>query len=193
MCKKVSIFLAVALVVALFSLSVVQAETVTIGSGDAVYRDMDIIWMPALWLVGHTGIYIGGNQVIHMQSSGCVKADFSKSFNNGYWGSFYAGGSYVADQRVKEANRLFNTVHPKFDFYDYKSFGDATKPRGRCDGMVEWCFEKCGDQVAFDFGWAMLTPQIQWKSSRITRRYTTARGKVTYNATSVSLVPGFFE
>ncbi len=184
MCKKVFSFLAVALVVLCFSLSAVQAETVPIGSGDAVYRDMDTPFL-FMCLVGHTGIYIGGKTVVHMQSAGCQKVDFSNFFDKMYWGSSYAGNSDAAKKRVAEANRLFDKVKPQFNWTSYKSFG-AKKPCGRCDGLSEWCFEKAGNDVTNDSSCATLTPQKQWKSGKVTRRYTTFFGNL---ALSTALVP----
>lgn len=180
MCKKVSIFLAVALFVLFFSLPVAKAETVPMGSGDAVYRNMESL----AWIIGHTGIYVGDSKVVHMQQAGCQKVDIS-NFNVGYWGSSYAGNSKAAENRVKEAKRLLETVKPNFHWTSYKNFGDK-KPLGRCDGLTEWCFEKAGNDVTNDSGCLTLTPQKQWQSTKVTRRYTTTWGNLALSTSIVS-------
>ncbi|MFH1564246.1 MAG: hypothetical protein ABIC82_00100 [bacterium] len=188
MFKKVVSCLAVLLVALFFSLSVAQSATV--GFGDAVFRDMDS-WYMALWLVGHTGIYIGGGKVVHMQGSGCEKADMSNFTNTRYWGSFYSGNYFAAKNRVDEANTFLS---PKaiYDFWSYKNFS-GNSPKGRCDGLVEHCFEKFGANVVNDYHWSTLTPQTQWRSNKISRRYTTSRGKTAYNTDVIPLIPGIFE
>ncbi|MFH1564939.1 MAG: NlpC/P60 family protein [bacterium] len=180
MCKKVSIFLAVVLFILFFSLPVAKAKTVPMGNGDAVYRNMESL----AWIIGHAGIYVGGSKVVHMQQAGCQKVNIS-NFNVGYWGSSYVGDSKVAKKRVDEANRLFNIVMPKFHGISYKNFGDK-KPLGRCDGLTEWCFEKAGNDITNDSGYLTLTPQKQWQSTKVTRRYTTTWGKLSLSASLAS-------
>lgn len=171
MFKKVFGCLIAVLVVLCFSLSTSYAWY--INSGDAVYRDLDTIMIPVR-LIGHAGLYIGGNQVVHMQKPRCEQADFSNFFNKRFWGSFCAGNYFVAKNRVQEANRILSKK-AKYDFYSYKSFGD-NNPVGRCDGMVEYCYEKFGTDVANDYHWSALTPQMQWKSTKTITNDITSRG-----------------
>ncbi len=73
-------------------------------AGDGVYRDMNTGILLAK-IVGHAGICIGNFEVIHMQKPRIEKTALV-NFYPDYWGSFYAGNSFAAKKRVKEANRL---------------------------------------------------------------------------------------
>lgn len=185
MFKKVFGFLTVALVV-LFVLSAprVGLSGAMPESGDAVYRDMDMK-SSAIKLVGHAGLFIGNFEVIHMQYPCIEKTNLTTNFYAGYWGSFYAGNYDVAKKRTKEVKELFSKK-AKYSFTNYKSFGDK-KPRGRCDGLVEWCFEKFGNDVVNDYHWSSLTPQMQWQSGAITKRYSSTRGKEAYSAELIDI------
>lgn len=172
MLKKVFGFLIVALTVLLFSLSTSYAWYAN--SGDGIYRDLDTIMIPVR-LIGHAGMCIGGGQVIHMQKPRCQKASFSNFLYKRFWGSFCAGNYDVARKRAQEANRILSKS-AKYDFYSYKSFS-GNSPKGRCDGMVEHCYEQYGNDVANDYHWSSLTPQMQWQSTKTTTNYITSRGR----------------
>lgn len=153
-------------------------------AGDAVYRDLDTN-RAAIKLVGHAGLFIDNFEVIHMQYPCIEKTDLTTNFYASYWGSFYAGSLKTAKKRVEEVRNLLKGK-AKYSFTNYKSFGDK-KPRGRCDGLVEWCFEKFGNDVVNDYHWSSLTPQMQWQSSNATKRYLTKHGKEAYSAELVDI------
>ncbi len=153
--------------------------------GDAVYRDINTD-RKAIKLAGHAGMAIGNLEVIHMQYPEIERTTLT-NFYVDYWGSFYAGNSKAAENRVKEAKVLL-LKHVKYSLTYYKSFGGEKACCGRCDGLIEWCYEKAGnDIVANDSIWHKISPQLQWKSSKITKRYSTARGKTAYNSALVGI------
>lgn len=186
MFRKVSSSLVLIVLVVFFSLSF--ARVGMSGSmpeeGDAVYRDIDTS-ITSIKLVGHAGLYIGNFIVIHMQFPQIARGDLSNSFYVDYWGSFYSGGPLAAKARAKEATLLF-IKNVGYSFINYKSFGDKN-PCGRCDGLVQWCYAKAGTKVTDDNGWTTLSPQMQWKSSKITKRYSSARGKTAYNSALIGV------
>lgn len=147
MVRKVFSFLAVIAFVVFFSL--VFTRVGMSGSmpeaGDAVYRDIDTS-ITSIKLVGHAGIYIGNFEVIHMQYPKIAKGDLSNSFYVDYWGSFYAGNSKAAENRVKKAKELLK-IGATYSFMGYKNF-DWTypmQPHGRCDGLIEYCYAIAGN------------------------------------------------
>ncbi len=190
MFRKVSISLILTALVVFFSLSF--ARVGMSGSmpeaGDAVYRDIDTS-ITSIKLVGHAGLYIGNSEVIHMQYPRIAKGDLVNSFYVDYWGSFYAGNNNAAKKRVEKAKELLK-IGATYSFMGYKNF-DWTypmQPHGRCDGLIEYCYEIVDkDIVPNDNGWTKLSPQLQWKSSRITKRYSSARGKTAYNSALIGV------
>src|SRR4030042_629466 len=159
-------------------------------AGDAVYRDIDTS-ITSIKLVGHAGIYIGNFEVIHMQYPRIAKGNLVSTFYADYWGSFYAGDSKAPKKIVEEANNLLNKK-VAYSFLGYKNF-DLSKlsplqAHGRCDGLVEFCYEKAGnDIVPNDNGWTKLSPQLQWKSSKPVNRFTSARGKTAKDSALIAV------
>ncbi len=192
MFKKIYSSLAVIALVVFFSLSFARVGMSGSMSevGDAVYRDIDTK-TASIKLVGHAGIYIGNFEVIHMQYPRITKGDLVNSFYVDYWGSFYAGNYDAAKNRVKEANKLLDKK-VAYSFLGYKNFNlsklSPMQPHGRCDGLVEYCYAIAGDDIVpNDNGWTTLSPQMQWKSSKTTKRFTSVRGKTAYNSALIGV------
>lgn len=186
MSKKVFSFLAVMLVVLLVVLSIprVGMSGAMPEAGDAVYRDLGTNIVSAK-LIGHAGVFIGNFEVVHMQYPKVQKVALT-NFYVDYWGSFYTNNYDVAQKIAKEAKNLLSK-NVKYSFFNYKSFGSKYAPKGRCDGLDEWCYEKGGIDITNDYHWSALSPQMQWKSGAITRRYTTTRGTEAKNSALVDI------
>lgn len=153
-------------------------------AGDAVYRDLDTNIVSAK-LIGHAGVFIGNFEVVHMQYPKIQKVALT-NFYVDYWGSFYAKNYDAASKIAREATSLLSK-NAMYGFFNHKSFGSKYAPKGRCDGLAEWCYEKGGIDVVNDYHWSSLTPQMQWKSGAITRRYITTRGTEAKNSALVDL------
>lgn len=191
MSKKIFSSLAVIVLIVFFSLSFARIgmSGSMPGEGDAVYRDINTT-ITSIKLAGHAGLCIGNLEVIHMQKPRIERTALT-NFYVDYWGSFYAGNYDAAKKRANEARRLF-LKNIGYSFTSYKSFGIA-KPYGRCDGLVEWCFEKGGNDIVIaDYIWHKISPQLQWRSSKITKRYSTARGN-TANTSALVGIDSTFE
>lgn len=136
--------------------------------GDGVYRNMDRWGCES---TGHAGMDVGSNNVVHMEETGCYLENFSSSFSRNYWGSITQGNSKSAEARIEKAKNIFKQ-QPQYSFFIYKQYPS----KFRCDGLVEYCFEKAGGDIVPDWGWATLSPYAQWISNKITRRNITALG-----------------
>jgi len=185
MLKRIFGFLVVVLVALFFSLSTarIAISGAMPEAGDAVYRDIATN-TASIKLIGHAGVFVGNFEVVHMQWPQIQKVQLT-NFYVDYWGSFYVGGPLAAKNRAEEARKLFSKS-AKYSFFSHKNFG-AKKPSGRCDGLIEHCCEKAGNNIVNDYHWSALSPQMQWKSNAITKRYTTTRGKTAYSSALIDV------
>ncbi len=140
------------------------------GGGDGVFRDMQ---RKNYEYLGHAGMDIGNNQIIHMQGGGCCSESFSSSFSSKFWGYITQGDSKAATKRVDTAKAILKDKKPKYSFIFYKSYPKSF----RCDGFDEYCFEQApGGNIVVDWGFFTLSPLKQWTSSRIQWKDQTTRG-----------------
>lgn len=168
---KSQIYLGLVVIICLFGFSVKVIAGTTEKAprgGDAVYRDFIGSFKNPIGHMGHTGLFIGSGEVVHMQPTGCYKANFIDDYyNKNYWGAMYLGDSKAAQKRIDEAIYIYKKK-PKFGPIAYKNPYKSF----RCDGLVEYCFEKAGGNIVNDTDYLSISPRYQWLSI----------GKMSYRA-----------